>query len=182
MNPTDPWEPCCYWLYLIIVWWLCVEQGGWGMCVFVLSHSFGSNFLQLHGLFPSRLLCPWKFPGKNTGAGCHCLLQGIFPTQGLNPRLLHCRQILYHRVTREASLCLTQRTMSTEYSCEHFFFLTFSGFPQSAREDAEFNFLTQPCWTPPALLSLLRGTGSKAPFNDLAAWQSSLEKNTLQIE
>ena len=37
----------------------------------------------------------WDFPGKNTGVGCHFLLQGIFPTQGLNPRLLHCRQILY---------------------------------------------------------------------------------------
>ena len=35
------------------------------------------------------------FPGKNTGVGCHALLLGIFPTQGLNPRLLHCRQILY---------------------------------------------------------------------------------------
>ena len=35
-------------------------------------------------------------PGKNTGAGCHALLQGIFPTQGLNPGFLHCRQILYH--------------------------------------------------------------------------------------
>ena len=33
-------------------------------------------------------------PGKNTGVGCHALLQGIFPTQGLNPGLLHCRQIL----------------------------------------------------------------------------------------
>ena len=33
-------------------------------------------------------------PGKNTGVGCHVLLQGIFPTQGLNPGLLHCRQIL----------------------------------------------------------------------------------------
>ena len=32
---------------------------------------------------------------------CHFLLQGIFPTQGLNPHLLHCRQILYHRATRE---------------------------------------------------------------------------------
>ena len=30
------------------------------------------------------LLCPWRFPGKNTGVGCHALLQGIFPTQGLN--------------------------------------------------------------------------------------------------
>ena len=35
-------------------------------------------------------------PGKNTGVGCHALLQGIFPTQGSNPHLLHCRQILYH--------------------------------------------------------------------------------------
>ena len=34
-------------------------------------------------------------PGKNTGVGCHVLLQGIFPTQGSNPHLLHCRQILY---------------------------------------------------------------------------------------
>ena len=34
-------------------------------------------------------------PGKNTGVGCHDLLQGIFPTQGLNPGLLHCRWILY---------------------------------------------------------------------------------------
>ena len=33
--------------------------------------------------------------GKNTGVGCHALLQGIFPTQGSNPGLLHCRQILY---------------------------------------------------------------------------------------
>ena len=35
-------------------------------------------------------------PGKNTGAGCHALLQGIFPTQGSNSHLLHCRQIVYH--------------------------------------------------------------------------------------
>ena len=36
-----------------------------------------------------QLLCPWDFPGKNTGVGCHFLLQGIFTTQGSNPRLLH---------------------------------------------------------------------------------------------
>ena len=35
-------------------------------------------------------------PGKNTGVGSHALLLGIFPTQGSNPGLLHCRQILYH--------------------------------------------------------------------------------------
>ena len=48
------------------------------------------------GVQPTRLLCPWDFPGKNTGADCHFLLQGIFPTQGSNPGLPHCRQTLYH--------------------------------------------------------------------------------------
>ena len=54
-----------------------------------------SNSLQPHGLWHSRLLCPWDFAGKNTGVGCHFLLQGIFPTQGLNLGLHHCRQIPY---------------------------------------------------------------------------------------
>ena len=43
-----------------------------------------------------QALLSWDSPGKNTGVGCHFLLQGIFPTQGLNPGLLHCRQTLYH--------------------------------------------------------------------------------------
>ena len=37
----------------------------------------------------------WNSPGQNTGVGSHSLLQGIFPTQGLNPDLQHCRWILY---------------------------------------------------------------------------------------
>ena len=41
-----------------------------------------------HGLWPTKLLYPWSFPGKNTGTGCHFLLQGIFPTQGSNTSLL----------------------------------------------------------------------------------------------
>ena len=41
------------------------------------------------------LLHPWDFPGKSTGVGCHFLLQRIFPTQGLNLGLPHCRQTLY---------------------------------------------------------------------------------------
>ena len=39
-------------------------------------------------LYPTRLFCPWDFLGKNTVVACHFLLQGIFPTQGLNPHLL----------------------------------------------------------------------------------------------
>ena len=46
-------------------------------------------------LWPHRLYSPWNSPGQNTGLGSLSLLQGIFPTQGSNPGLLHCRQILY---------------------------------------------------------------------------------------
>ena len=47
--------------------------------------------LQPHGLYR-----PWNSLGQNTGVGSITLLQGIFPTQGLNPGLLHCKKILYH--------------------------------------------------------------------------------------
>ena len=43
-----------------------------------------------HGLY-----CPWNSPGQNTRVGSSSFLQNIFPTQGSNPGLLHCRQILY---------------------------------------------------------------------------------------
>ena len=46
------------------------------------------NSLRHHGLEPARLFCACDFPGKNIGVGCHFLLQGIFLTQGSNPRLL----------------------------------------------------------------------------------------------
>ena len=44
----------------------------------------------------TKLLRPWDFQGKSTGVGCHFLLQGIFPTQGSNPGLSHCTQMVYH--------------------------------------------------------------------------------------
>ena len=47
------------------------------------------TLLQPHALQPTRLFCPWDFQGKNTGVGCHFLLQGTFPTQGSNLHLLH---------------------------------------------------------------------------------------------
>ena len=52
-----------------------------------LNHSVVSDSL-CYGLVLGRLLCPWNSPGKNTGVGCHFLLQGIFLTQGLNSCLL----------------------------------------------------------------------------------------------
>ena len=73
-----------------------VSTLGPGVCMYVCgSRSVVSNSLGRHGLRLSRLLCPWGSPGKKTGVGCHSLLRGIFPTQGLNLGLPHCRQILY---------------------------------------------------------------------------------------
>ena len=54
------------------------------------SHSVVSDSLWPHGQYS-----PWNSPGKNTGVGSLSLLQGIFPTQGSNPGLPPCRQILY---------------------------------------------------------------------------------------
>ena len=51
--------------------------------------------LPSHGLYPTRLLCPWNSPGKNTGVVLFPS-PGGFSTQGLNPGLQHCGQILYH--------------------------------------------------------------------------------------
>ena len=61
------------------------------------SGSVGSDSLWLHGLYS-----PWNSPGQNTGVGSHSLLQGIFPTQGFNPGLSHCRRILY-QLSRKGS-------------------------------------------------------------------------------
>ena len=60
---------------------------GYILLIFILfeneSHSIMSDSLQPHGQQPSRLLCPWNSPGKNTGVGSQSILLGIFPTQGL---------------------------------------------------------------------------------------------------
>ena len=54
------------------------------------SHSVVSNSLQPHGLYS-----PWISPGQNTGVGSHFFFWVIFPSQGSNPDLPHCRWILY---------------------------------------------------------------------------------------
>ena len=68
---------------------------------------------------PARLLCPCGFPGKNTGVGCHFLLQGIFPTQESNPCLLHSQMdplLLSHqgRPPEKTVVIWKLRTLETE--------------------------------------------------------------------
>ena len=78
--------------------------------VVFVSCSVVPDALQPHGLHPTRLLCPWDFPGKDTGVGCHFLLQRILPTQGSNLDLLHCRQILY-RLSHQGRFFFSWETM-----------------------------------------------------------------------
>ena len=68
----------------------------------VTSHSRAQLFANPWTVVYKAPLCPWNFPGKSTGVGCHFLLQGIFPTQGSNPGLPHCRRHFTVWATREA--------------------------------------------------------------------------------
>ena len=66
----------------------------------LLSHGHGrimseNRSVMSDSLRPHGLYSPWNSPGQNTGVGSLSLLQGIFPTQELNPGLPHCRWILY---------------------------------------------------------------------------------------
>ena len=88
------------------------------MVVYSLSRVW---LMRSHGLGPFRLFCPWDFPGKNTGVGCHFLLQRISLTQGLNCGLLHCRQTLYRlRYKGTSNLIHPQHTLSTSQTCSSF--------------------------------------------------------------
>ena len=76
----------------------------------VLSHSVLCFVVQSCPTLCDSMDCgpPGSFdhgdsPGKNTGVGCHALLQGIFPTQESNPGLLHCRWILNHCLSHQRS-------------------------------------------------------------------------------
>ena len=80
LNPAwtfgSSWFTYCWslaWRFLNITLLACESE----------SHSVMSDSLWPHGL------CPWNFPGQNTGVGSLSLLQGIFPSKGLNPHLQH---------------------------------------------------------------------------------------------
>ena len=77
------------------------------------SHSVVSDSLRPHGLSPTRLLCPWDFPGNSTGVDCHFRLQRIFPTQGSTGAVIFAYNVL------NASI-----NLRTCYSC-----LLLLGFP-----------------------------------------------------
>ena len=77
------------------------------------SSSVMSYSSWLHGLYS-----PWNSPGQNTGVGSLSLLQGIFPTQGSNPGLLHCRWILY-QLSHKGSPDPLEKRMANGYPLQY---------------------------------------------------------------
>ena len=94
----ENWSRTQKWKYfinniLLIICWNDKIWGGGRLLLF--SHWVVSNSFATPWTIPHQALCPWDFPGQYIGVGCPSLLQGIFPTQGLNANLPHCRQIPY---------------------------------------------------------------------------------------
>ena len=101
LNPADSkWNPMLRAAVL-------VTQSCWMLC----------------NCIPPSLFCPWNSPVKNTRVGSHSLLQRVFPTQGSNPRLLLCRQILY-RLSHQGSLRAAVPGHSVQINSSHTGILT----------------------------------------------------------
>ena len=118
----------CLELLFQSIWWPKANSVSLLLALFI---SFMVNFsfdiycekhaMQPCGLWPTRLLCPWDSPGKDTGVGCRALLQGISPTQETNPGLLcllHRRRTLYCWATEEAHKWKQSLTNQSLYSPE----------------------------------------------------------------
>ena len=88
----------------------------------ILWHCLSLGLENENQPFPVLWLTPWRSPGLNTGMGSPSLLQGVFPTQGSNPGLPYCGQILYHLSHKgsprilECSLSLLQQIFPTQES------------------------------------------------------------------
>ena len=93
-------------------------QGVVGVCIQLCLYSVATLWTVAH-----QVLCPWGFPGKDTGVGCHLLLQGIFPTQGLNLCLLHLLHFLHWQadslttVSPESDVAQSCQTLCDPVDC-----------------------------------------------------------------
>ena len=79
------------------------------------SHSVMSNSQQPHGLQPTRFLCPWDFPGKSIGVGCHFLLQRIFPTYDLNSLTLYADTHLSYQGSPSVRMAIIKKSTDKKY-------------------------------------------------------------------
>ena len=104
------WEPTSWLTEVIFL--LCPHLKKWGcggsFLGFLLENESESYSVMSDSLWPHGLYSPWNSPGQNTGVGSLSLLQGIFPTQGLNPGLPHCRRIFYQLSHKGSPLYCTK--------------------------------------------------------------------------
>ena len=128
------------------------------LCWAVLSHSVlsDSSLCNPMDCSPPGFSVHEDSPGKNIGVGCHAILQGIFPTQGLNPDLSHCRWILYHLSHQGSPVCLPPegcRLHSLHVRWQIFIFSLLRfwllQFPSMNREKAMASHSSTLAWTVP---------------------------------
>ena len=107
------------------------------------------------------MVWPWNSLGKITRLGCHSLLQGIFPIQGSNPGLMHCRQILYH--------------LSYQGSLWEVIVVCFSHISFASTDLGKENIVTQLVKNPPAMWETwVRSQGWEDPLEKGKATNSSI--------
>ena len=93
--PTLSLIPFLFSRALSPTWWLQFHQPNLNLLLWALLPQSCLTLCDLMDCTPPGSSVREVSPGKNTGVGCHAVLQGIFPIQGSNPHLLHCRWILY---------------------------------------------------------------------------------------
>ena len=119
LPPGESSQPKAWTCVSCVGRWILYQWAIWEAvkCLESESHSVMSDSLGPHGLYS-----PWNSPGQNIGVGSFSLLQGIFPIQGSNPGLPHCRQILYQLSHKGSPACPFSRGSSqpgnwTRISC-----------------------------------------------------------------
>ena len=135
-----------------------------------------SDSLRLHGLYS-----PWNSPGQNTKVGSHSLLQGIFPTQGSNPGLPHCRLILYQLSHQGRPLTLNKIAMCVFFEPHKIYpFVDFLSFFSVANSFQRW----RQQFHPPCEVVLLLPTQCKfslLPLNRDQLWQKNVEDSTFSV-
>ena len=101
------------------------------------SCSVVSDSMRPCGMQPTRLLCSWNSPGKNTGVGSHSLHQGTFLTQGANLSLLQCSQIFYHLIHQGSPT--SEEPNTEDYILDNSIYVKFRDLPKLTRSDGNQN-------------------------------------------
>jgi len=139
-------------------------------------------------LWPQELYSPWNSPGQNTGVGSFSFLQGIFPTQGLNPDLWRCRQILYQLSHKGSPKMIIKHHNEIEYVlaalkkkkthlCNNIFLVIWKSAQDTTTLALSIFLITQVYFF--IQFSTSRISGIKLQYNIL--WQSPLSPNRQDV-